>query len=158
MATTATPDLPDNPDERRAHVYQHLGNWLQRELDQERGELTASEAADAELTKDGQQRALDNDKWVGKPPLGFTTDDDGYLIANVELYEAWNPDRDGFYAIEAAMERLAADRDASYNTVAGELRCSRPALTNAWKDEQKRAWYLDREADDDRVAAALGEL
>jgi DNA invertase Pin-like site-specific DNA recombinase len=109
-------------------------------------------------TKYGQQRALDNDKWVGKPPLGFTTDDDGYLIANVDLYQSYNPDRDGFYAIEGAMETLDEDRDASYNAVAGDLQCSRPALTNAWKDEQKRAWYLDREADDDRVAAALAEL
>jgi Fic family protein len=47
MATTATTDLPDDPDERRAHVHQHLGNWLQRELDQERPEFTANEAADA---------------------------------------------------------------------------------------------------------------
>jgi hypothetical protein len=95
---------------------------------------------------------------VGKPPLGFTTDDDGYLIANVELTGAYNPDRDGFYAIEVAMETLADDRDVSNNAVAGDIQCSRPALTNAWKAQQQRAWYLDREADDDRVAAALGEL
>lgn len=109
-------------------------------------------------TRRGLDTAIGSGKWVGKPPLGFTTDDDGYLIANVELYEADNPDRDGFYAIEAAMETLAEDRDASYNAVAGDLQCSRPALTNAWKDVQKRAWYLDREADDSRVAKALKQL
>lgn len=31
MATTAT-DLPDDSDERRAHVHEQLGNWLDREL------------------------------------------------------------------------------------------------------------------------------
>lgn len=65
-------------------------------------------------TKYGQQRALESDKWVGKPPLGFTTDDDGYLISNIEFYEAFNPDRDGFYTVERVMQKLDSDRDASY--------------------------------------------
>jgi len=109
-------------------------------------------------TKYGQQRALDNDKWVGKPPLGFTTDADGYLIANVELYEGYNEDRDGFYAIEGALKTLAQDRDASYNALANDLQCSRTALTNVWKDQQKRVRYLNREAEDKRVERALNEL
>lgn len=109
-------------------------------------------------TKYGQQRALDNDKWVGKPPLGFTTDSEGYLIANIELYEEHNPDRDGFYAVVEAMRRLEEDEDASYRGLAGDMECSRRALSNVFNDEDKRAWYLQRETDDDRVRRALDEL
>lgn len=109
-------------------------------------------------TKYGQQRALDNDKWVGKPPLGFTTDKIGYLIANVELYEEYNPDRDGYYTVEGAIERLDNDRDASYRGLADDMVCSRTALANVYKDEKNRARYLHRVADDERVLAALNEL
>lgn len=110
-------------------------------------------------TKIGQKRALNNEKWVGHPPLGFTTDDDGYLIANVELYkEEFNPDRDGFYAIEEAMRQLDEDDDASYRSLARDLICSRPALSSTFEDEAKRLRYLDRTADDERVQSALDDL
>lgn len=107
-------------------------------------------------TKYGQQRALDNDKWVGKPPLGFTTDDDGYLVANVELYDGHNPDRDGFYAVAGAMEAL--EGGGSYRGVAADLQCSRRALADTHKDESRRRRYLEREAKDHRVQNALNEL
>jgi DNA invertase Pin-like site-specific DNA recombinase len=108
-------------------------------------------------TKYGQQRALENDKWVGKPPLGFTTDSDGYLIANIDLYEEYNDDREGFYAVAEAMRRLEDD-DASYRGLARDMECSRRALSNVFNDTEKRAWYLDRETEDERVQRALDEL
>lgn len=109
-------------------------------------------------TKLGQQRALENEKWVGKPPLGFTTDDDGYLIPNIDAYEAFNPDRDGFFLVERAIKELDTDRSASYRSLASEMQCSRQALSKLYQDERRRRWFLEREADDDRVRAALDEL
>lgn len=52
-------------------------------------------------------------------------------VANVGLYEVYSPGHGGFYAIEAVVERLAEDREASYNAVAGGFQCSRPAVANA---------------------------
>lgn len=104
----------------------------------------------------GQQRALNQDHWVGKPPLGFTTDDDHYLIPNIELYEEYNEDRDGFFAVERAMERI--DDGDSYRSVAKDMICSRRALSNVYNDEERRRWFLERTADDERVQAALDEL
>lgn len=109
-------------------------------------------------TKLGQERALENDKWIGKPPLGFTTDSDGYLIANVELYEEYNDDRDGFYAVAEAMRRLEEDEEASYRGLAKDMECSRRALSDVYNDAGKRDWYLRQESDDERVQRALNEL
>lgn len=109
-------------------------------------------------TKLGQQRALANDKWVGKPPLGFTTDGDGYLIPNLEVYETHNPDRDGYFTVEAAIEKLDTNRDASYRALAKDMECSRTSLSALYQDEARRWWFLEREADDERVQAALDEL
>lgn len=101
---------------------------------------------------------MESDKWVGKPPLGFTTDDDGYLIANIEFYEAFNGNRDGFYTVERAMEKLENNRDVSYRGLADSMKCSRTALANVYKDEEKRVRYLSRTAEDGRVTTALDEL
>lgn len=107
-------------------------------------------------TKHGQQRALDNGKWVGKPPLGFTTDGDGYLAANIDTFACYNDERDGFYAVEKAMEMI--DDGASYRSTAGDMICSRRALSNVYNDEERRRWFLEREADDERVQQALDEI
>lgn len=107
-------------------------------------------------TKYGQQRAMNAGKWVGKPPLGFTTDEDGYLITNVEFYERFNDDRPGFWAVEAALERI--DDGNSYRSTASRLGCSRAALRSLYEDEERRRWFEDREADDERVQTALEEL
>lgn len=107
-------------------------------------------------TRLGQERALNTGRWVGRPPLGFTTDADGYLIANIDLYEEFNADRDGFYTIVQALEQI--DDGKSYRSVASDLICTRQALSKLYQDEHKRQWYLERETDDDRVQSALDEL
>lgn len=109
-------------------------------------------------TKYGQQRALDNEKWVGQPPTGFTTDEDGYLIPNVDLYDGYNPKRADFFAVEAAIEDLDTNDDASYRSLARDMMCDRRSLSNIDNDDERRRWFLEREADDDRVQAALDEL
>lgn len=108
-------------------------------------------------TKHGQQRALDNGKWIGKPPLGFTTDDDGYLTANLDAFACYNDEADGYYAVEKAIQMIHND-DASYRGTAGDMICSRRALANVCDDEDRRRWFLEREAEDDRVQAALDEV
>lgn len=106
--------------------------------------------------KHGQQRAVDNGKWVGQPPLGFTTDPDGYLIPNVPTFDGYDDSKDGFYAVESAVEAVEKD-DKSQRSIADDMECSRPALGDLC-DEDRAEWFLYREADDDRVQNALDEL
>lgn len=108
-------------------------------------------------TKLGQERALKHGRWVGQPPLGFTTDADGYLIPNCEFYgEDYNDGRDGFFAVARAVEEI--DGGESYRSAADGLQCTRQALSSVDQDDEKRRWYLERNADDDRVQRALDEL
>ena len=100
----------------------------------------------------GLERAKNNDKWVGQPPLGFTTDDDGYLIPNL----GYNEERDSFIAIRDALERL--EDGESFRSVASELKASRHGITRLYKDEEKKKRYLELEADDKRVDVALDEI
>jgi len=108
-------------------------------------------------TKYGQQRALDNGEWVGQPPIGFTTDEDGFLIANVDFYEGYNQDRAGFYEVEGALRRID-ENDASYRSVANDANFTRPAISKLDKDDERRRWFTEREASDERIESALAEL
>lgn len=108
-------------------------------------------------TKMGQQRALENGQWVGKPPVGFTTDDEGYLIANVDFFENYTASEAGFYEVEEALRRID-EEDASYRGLSKNARFSRPTISNLDQDPDKRAWFTERVADDERIQAALDEL
>lgn len=108
-------------------------------------------------TKYGQQRALQNGEWVGQPPIGFTTDDEGYLIANIGFYEDYNDDRAGFYEVEEALRLIEYD-DTSYRSVAEGASFTRPAISKLDKDEDRRQWFTAREASDERIQSALDEL
>lgn len=104
-----------------------------------------------ERTKSGQRRARQEGKWIGQVPAGFTRAD-GYLKPNIDPdYEAGES---GFLDIVDAMERIE-DGD-SYRSVAADTpNLTRPSLMNIHKNDARRSWYLDREADDDRVDEAL---
>lgn len=108
-------------------------------------------------TKYGQQRALENGEWVGQPPIGFTTDADGYLIPNIEFYDGYNPDRAGFYEVEEALRRIS-EEDASYRGVAENANFTRPAISKLDKDSDRKQWFSAREASDERIEQALTEL
>ena len=59
-----------------------------------------------------------------------------------------------FLDIVEAIERLESRE--SYRSVADDTsNITRPALMNIHKDEERRAWYLEGEAEDDRVAEAV---
>jgi DNA invertase Pin-like site-specific DNA recombinase len=105
-------------------------------------------------TKSGIRRAREEGKWVGNVPAGFIRVD-GYLKPNVDPdYEAGEA---GFFDIVDAMERLEGAE--SYRSVANDTpNISRPGLMNIHKDEERRSWYLDADAQDERVAAALQEV
>ncbi|RBI58321.1 resolvase [halophilic archaeon] len=99
----------------------------------------------------GQRRAQREGKWLGQVPAGFTRDGEGYLQPLLD------PDHDagevGYLELRDAIERV--DDGESYNSVASGLPLSRQALSNIHQDSERRAWYLDAEADDDRIDAAL---
>lgn len=102
-------------------------------------------------TQAGIRRAKNEGKWVGQVPAGFITVD-GYLRPN------FSPDYDagetGFHDIADALE--AIDAGDSYRAVATETpNVTRQTLMRIAKSEDRRSWYLDEEADDDRVAQAF---
>lgn len=104
-------------------------------------------------TRLGVQRAKDNDKWVGKPPLGFTTDEDGYLVPNI----GFNEELDNFWAVQQAIEDVH-ENNASYRSVAQELEASRQSISDIYRDEEKRQRYLEFTSDDKRVDNALNVI
>jgi DNA invertase Pin-like site-specific DNA recombinase len=102
-------------------------------------------------TESGQRRARREGKWTQKPPKGFRVED-GYLRPNL------NPDYEegesGFFDIVDALERIQSGD--SYRKVAENTpNCTRQTLSTIYQDDDRRAWYLDGTADDDRVQEAL---
>lgn len=143
-------------------------------------------------TEYGLERAREEEKWVGSPPLGFTTDANGRLTARLDEYrpeddpdiELYNEDgavveeydyevlydedgnevdpkslpepKDSFFAVRDALTRL--EQGESQRAVARDLHASRNGIVRVWRDETKCARYLQLEAEDDRVDAALEPL
>ena len=102
-------------------------------------------------TEAGLQRAKRQGKWVGQVPAGFVRVD-GYLRPNM------SPDYDageaGYHDIVDALEKIESGE--SYRSVAQETpNVTRQTLMNIDKDDERRAWYLDGEIEDDRVQNAV---
>jgi len=105
-------------------------------------------------TKSGMKRARKEGKWVGQVPAGFLRVD-GYLKPNMDPDYAEG--ETGYLDIADALERLADGE--SYRAVAEDTpNISRPGLMNIEKDEERRRWYLEADADDDRVNEALEQV
>jgi len=102
--------------------------------------------------KAGVKRAKDQGKWIGNVPAGFRRDDEGYLQPIIEPDEG----QDSYFEIADAIERL--DDGESYRSVARSLSISRQGLTNIHQDDERRQWYLDARAEDDRVDDALDSV
>ncbi len=103
----------------------------------------------------GVARAQDQGKWLGAVPVGFERDDDGYLQVLLD------PDRDagevGYLDVRRALERV--DNEASYRSVARDVpNLARTTLMSIHKNDDRRQWYLDAEAPDERVDAALNPI
>lgn len=105
-------------------------------------------------TKSGIKQAREQGKWVGQVPAGFTRVD-GYLKPIMD--PDYSDDELGFMDVANALERIE-DGD-SYRSVAKDTpNITRQGLMKIHKDEDRRAWYLDQEAADDRVDEALEKV
>lgn len=93
----------------------------------------------------GLKRAREQGKWVGRPPKGFSTNDEGYLRVEVEEY----------LTVVKAIELV--ERGASARSVARAAGMSPQTLTTILNDEEKRALYARREPYRDEIDEALGE-
>jgi DNA invertase Pin-like site-specific DNA recombinase len=103
-------------------------------------------------TRSGQRRAREEGKWLGEVPVGFHRSDDGYLRPTL------SPDYDagetGFFDVGLAIERL--DDGESYRSVARDTpNVTRQTLATIHKSDERRRWYLEQSAADDRVDDAL---
>ena len=103
-------------------------------------------------TKAGVKRARSEGKWVGQTPAGFTTVD-GYLRPNLSPGD----EEVGYFELVDAIENI--ENGMSYRKAADETPgVTRQTLMRIYKDEGRRAWYLDGEAGDERVSEALEEI
>ncbi|ELZ91154.1 recombinase family protein [Haloferax sulfurifontis] len=105
-------------------------------------------------TRSGQRRAREQGKWLGQVPAGFARVD-GYLKPNLD--PDYSSGETGFLDVVEALESVEAGD--SYNKTAGRTpNITRQTLSTIHQDDERRAWYLDLEADDDRVLDAVSEL
>lgn len=104
-------------------------------------------------TKSGVSRAQSEGKWLGNVPLGFRRDDEGYLQPILDA------DRDdgevSYIEVQEAIERV--ENGESYNSVADSLPITRQGLSKIHQDDGRRAWYINGEADDERVQEAIDQ-
>jgi DNA invertase Pin-like site-specific DNA recombinase len=103
-------------------------------------------------TQAGVERAQRQGKWLGNVPAGFARDDEGYL--QVRLDPDHEAGETGYVELRTAIERVEAGE--SYRSVARDLPAlTRQGLMNIHTDDERRRWYLDATADDERVSNAL---
>ncbi|SIS18937.1 recombinase family protein [Natronorubrum thiooxidans] len=106
-------------------------------------------------TKSGLRRARREGKWLGQTPTGFARSDEGYLHPN--LSPDYEEGETSYLDVVRALE--AIEDGASYREAAREIpNCTRQTLMNIHKDDERRRWYLEEEAEDERVDAALDEI
>lgn len=104
-------------------------------------------------TRSGQRQARQEGKWLGEVPTGFLRSD-GFLKPNLD--PDYEEGETGFLDVVDALERL--EDGESYRAVAKDTpNITRVGLMELAKSE-RRGWYLELEAEDDRVDAALEGL
>lgn len=103
-------------------------------------------------TKSGLRRARNEGKWLGQVPTGFVRTDEGYLKPN--LSPNHEEGETGYLELAEAIE--AIEGGESYRSVAESVpNCTRQTLMNIYKDDERRGWYLNEEAEDEAVQEAL---
>lgn len=137
-------DAIDPDDPMSAFFAKQLSLWYEEEAKQARRRALR-----------GRREALRQGKWTTKPPLGFRVVD-GYLEPVIEPREVEDGSMETSYlTVVAALERI--DAGESYRSVAMGSGLNRVTLMDINKNEDRRRWYLDGIADDDRVQEALDE-
>ncbi|MDS0297539.1 recombinase family protein [Halogeometricum sp. S1BR25-6] len=100
-----------------------------------------------ERVQSGVNRAIEAGKWVGRPPYGFVTDNDGYLVIDMENY----------LAMQMAVETVLLNPEQSVNSIARAYGVPQSSLDRIYKDEERRKLYLYGDSDDERLSTAVGE-
>lgn len=105
-------------------------------------------------TKSGVSRAQSEGKWLGNVPLGFRRDDEGYLQPIIDA----NRDEGevSYLEVQEAIERV--ENGESYNSVAKSLPITRQGLSKIHQNEERRAWYIEGNAEDERVQSAIDSI
>lgn len=96
-------------------------------------------------TERGIRRALDQGKWQGRPPKGFTTDEDGFLVVATEEY----------LTVVAALELV--EKGASIYKVSRSTGIAEQTLSDIYNDDEKRSLYLRQQSDDELKQQALNK-
>jgi DNA invertase Pin-like site-specific DNA recombinase len=105
-------------------------------------------------TRSGQRRARKEGKWLGQVPLGFVRSD-GYLSPN--LQPDYSNGETGFLDVVDALEQI--DDGMSYRQAAQQTpNVTRQTLSNIDQSEERRRWYLEGKADDERVESAVQDV
>jgi len=95
----------------------------------------------------GVHNAIEEGKWVGRPPYGFETDEDGHLRV----------EPDEFVRMQLAIEDVVHGDAESASEAAEERRVPDSTLYRVLDDPERRELYLLGEHDDPRVAGAVEE-
>jgi DNA invertase Pin-like site-specific DNA recombinase len=93
----------------------------------------------------GVTRAIEAGKWVGRPPYGFTTDNNGYLVV----------DREDYLAMQMAVETVILNPERSVNSIARAYGVPQSSLDRIYKSEDRRSLYLYGDSADDRLSTAV---
>jgi DNA invertase Pin-like site-specific DNA recombinase len=93
----------------------------------------------------GVQNAINEGKWVGRPPVGFHIGDDGRLVV----------DPSEFLAIQTAVQMVR--EGTSQNEAAERLDVPQSSLSRIINDDEKRRLYEQGESYDERIEEALPE-
>lgn len=123
---------PDNP--MSSFFAKQLALWYEEERKQT-----------IRRVKDGMKQAQRDGKWTTRPPKGFTTNADGYLV----------PELEEFLCVQTAIERVL-DGDSTYR-VAQDTGVSRRTLTRILEDPERRRLYVDGETDAEPLRTALAD-
>ncbi len=103
----------------------------------------------------GIDRAQREGKWLGQVPAGFKRDGDGYLQPILDA------DHDtgevGYLELRTRLEKIDAG-ELSYRAAADGIPVTRQTLSTIHNNEDRLAWYLDGDVDDERVAEALQDI
>jgi DNA invertase Pin-like site-specific DNA recombinase len=106
-------------------------------------------------TQAGVERAQTQGKWLGNVPKGFARDDDGYLQPVLDSDHEHG--EVGYLEVRSALTRV--DAGESYRSVANDVpNLSRVSLSRIHKDDERREWYLDAAAEDERIDEALDQV
>lgn len=81
-------------------------------------------------TRRGLNRAIEKGKWIGRPPKGFTTNENGYLVVKDDEYKL----------VSTAIDMILEDGESQYK-VSRSTGINQSTLQNILDDEEKLSLY-----------------